>query len=74
MLFSHFSYVILSNSLKLCAMKKTISPKDALFVTMLTMIIAVGFIGFAQSMKFKSKSQQNLSAQTKEASSKKEIK
>jgi hypothetical protein len=55
-------------------MKKTISPKDALFVTMLTMIIAVGFIGFAQSMKFKSKSQQNLSAQTKEASSKKEIK
>ena len=55
-------------------MKKTISPKDALFVTMLTMIIAVGIIGFAQSMKFKSKSQQNLSAQTKEASSDKEIK
>jgi len=37
-------------------MKKLISPKDILFFSMLFLIVAVGYFGFSQSSRLKSKS------------------
>jgi hypothetical protein len=42
-------------------MKKLISPKDILFFSMLFLIITVGYIGFTQSARLKSKSNQQTS-------------
>jgi hypothetical protein len=42
-------------------MKKLISPKDILFFSMLFLIIAIGYFGFIQSSRLKSKSGQQTS-------------
>lgn len=61
MLSSHYYNVICTNSIKLCPMKKLISPKDFLFLTMLFLIISVGFLGFRQSARIKNQINQQAS-------------
>jgi hypothetical protein len=46
-------------------MKKLISPKDILFFSMLLLIVAVGYFGFSQSSRLKSKSDQQTSEVSK---------
>ena len=47
----------LFKTLKLFIMKTTATPKDVLFVTMLSITCLVGYIGFSQSAKYKSQNQ-----------------